>query len=295
MLIPMCGIYVVRLFLTTPPHVGLWQLALLTHEVSQAARRPNFARTLCLALEGRGPGRGGTSKLVEDSHYLANFSRTLKLPLQHQVDVAVALAHSETPGHASAGLKHVRAKLPELEAGAEAMSPESVFTLLHLLRTHADLAGPDTIAAIARAYPTAAASLAVLPLLDCDGAASMNLKPSERSAFGADGGLYDPCGLLRDLGYAATHRSSVLRAVLNEAGALPLTPSTAARLLLVRPKRAVLCVWDVFFCVNLLILDPPSIARAALRDDDEWAGARHVSGAGERDAARGRARGARGA
>ena len=221
------------------------QLALLTHEVSQAARRPNFARTLCLALEGRGPGRS-SSKLLEERDYLANFSRTLKLPLQHQLDLAVALAHSETPGHAAAGMKHVRAKLPELEAGEEAVAPEAIFAVLHLLRTHSDLAGPDTFASIARAYPAAVASLAVLPLLDCDGPASMNLKATDRSAPIADDA--DPLGILRDQGYAATHSAPVLRAVLGEAGALPLSSSTAARLLLVRPNQ----------CRCLLFVDEPS-------------------------------------
>ena len=55
--------------------------------------------------------------------------------------------------------------------------------------------------------------------IECDCAAENNPLP-------------DPAAFVKDLGYAASNNSAVFRAVLQEAGALPLSANTTARLLL---------------------------------------------------------------
>jgi hypothetical protein len=60
-------------------------------------------------------------------NFLANFCKALKLPLQEQLDVAIALARSDPPPLAAAGMKHLRLKLTvaELENGGS-LTPETV-------------------------------------------------------------------------------------------------------------------------------------------------------------------------
>lgn len=131
-----------------------------------------------------------------------------------------------------------------------------VYALVHLLRVHPGLAPASIVGALYKHHPGAAATLACRPLLEIDQASAMNFKPhpspatatttkggASTSASSVPGVEVDAAGLLQDVGYAATHSTAVLKALLQEAAAssssapsasapLALSPNSIARLLL---------------------------------------------------------------
>jgi CCR4-NOT transcription complex subunit 1 len=128
------------------------------------------------------------------------------------------------------GLKFVRSKLIEIEANADldTITTETLVAVMQLLKTHPDLASESVLEALQKAHPEAWTSLTMAPLLETD---AMNMREVSCAVWA--GPMGDAALLVRDLGYSATHSAEVFRAVLREAGALPLTASGAARIALV--------------------------------------------------------------
>jgi CCR4-NOT transcription complex subunit 1 len=147
---------------------------------------------------------------------LPNFCRTVKLSVAQQVELSLALAQAE-PAIAAVGLRHLRLKLPDLEY--ENLPAETLLAVSHVLKGEADA----IVLPLLRR--DAASSACVAPVLE----PSMNHRPTKPVAQAIPN---DAANLVRELGYAATSRGDVLRAILAEAGALPLSPFTAARLAL---------------------------------------------------------------
>jgi hypothetical protein len=73
----------------------------------------------------------------KQDNFLLGFCRVLKLTIQQQLDIAVALCEAPDENVAAAGVKFLEAKLAEYEAlGSAKMSNDTFFALLYLLNTH---------------------------------------------------------------------------------------------------------------------------------------------------------------
>jgi CCR4-NOT transcription complex subunit 1 len=200
-------------------------LALLIEEMNIIMQMENYASLVCEAMECciRDRSKGSTQPKIVEEKFFANFCRTVKLTLQQQIAIGVALTQSDVNSVSNIGVRHLRAKLPELESvTAKEVPVETMIVLLNLFRMNAEL-NQDTsslLAVMERNYPDVT--------LNCTPAAGMNLLANKEppAPFNCE---VDVASLILDLGYSTTYSVAVLGAILSEA--MPIQPNTAARLL----------------------------------------------------------------
>jgi len=103
------------------------KLQLLHQEIVQLVKQPNFASCICQAIEA-------IEHLQED--FVSNFSKALKLSPQHELLIALGLAHSVDPNIKQEGLKFLKNKVADLQLATLKVLPDNVLhTLLYVLRT----------------------------------------------------------------------------------------------------------------------------------------------------------------
>jgi hypothetical protein len=190
------------------------QLAILVQEVAHAQTSPNFAASLCQALEGsigRDGRAGRTNKVLEDS-FFPNLARACRLTLQQQVDLALSSVASEVPTVGAAGVRFMKIKCPEVidmvsksSSGDQAVTPETLVRLIDTLSTHPELSvgAEEWLSALRRNFTANSCGLTMLPvLMSGDAALAMNMAPQLEELSGA--GEENVALFVRDLGYAAS-------------------------------------------------------------------------------------------
>ncbi|KAF0684179.1 Aste57867_23829 [Aphanomyces stellatus] len=218
-------------FRDTKSHKDSLKVQLLTHELGQAATRPNFTTFLCQAIEGGGADNNPTV-ITED--FLSQFCKVIKLNLAQQITIGLSFAQSEVRGVALEAIAFLKLKLPELSMTGSKLPPDVLHALVFLLRNEeafqADLAQTDGfLAGIAAVHPNEMSSLELKPLtlgnldhVDCMTTAAPLLDSLIDDVLSGCS-FYE---LMEDVGYQCTSTPKVFRNLLAEAG-LDNSPSIA--------------------------------------------------------------------
>ncbi|KAH9125136.1 hypothetical protein AeMF1_004201 [Aphanomyces euteiches] len=216
-------------FRDTKSHKDSLKVQLLTHELGQAATRPNFTTFLCQAIDVAG---NGSSVITEE--FLTQFCKVIKLSLAQQITIGLSFAQSDVRGVAQEAIAFLKLKLPELSIAGSKLPPDVLHALVFLLRNEeafqTDLAQTDSfLAGIAAVHPNEMSSLELKPLtlgnldhVDCMPTAAPLLDALIDDVV-AGCSFYE---LMEDVGYQCTANAKVFRGLLAEAG-LDNSPSIA--------------------------------------------------------------------
>ncbi|OQS03875.1 CCR4-NOT transcription complex subunit, partial [Thraustotheca clavata] len=196
------------------------KVQLLTHELGQAATKPNFTSFLCQAIQGDSHSPG-----IVTEEFLVQFCKVVKLSLPQQLTIALAFAHAEARSTALEAIAFLKLKLPELSLSGAKLPSDVLHALVYLLRTdeafQSDLAQTDSfLASIAAVHPNEVSSLELKPLT----LGNLDLVDSLDGNPIADGLVDDVLAscmfydIMEDVGYQCTASPKAFRNLLAEAG-----------------------------------------------------------------------------
>jgi CCR4-NOT transcription complex subunit 1 len=210
---------------------------LFTAEIQRLQDAPNFPSLLCQAIE-----RAGS---VQDD-FLSHFVKTTKLPLAHQIALAVGLVQAGDVTLQSEGLKFMKAKVSDFcQSNQRSLHESTLHSVWFLMRKHEGFSKQlqSFTKSVKQFYPELYDSPLVAPFnettLTMD--SKRNLSSEVRALTGAAAGgnamaitdvvsgAVEAAGLMEDLGYVCCHSAERLEEFLDNFP--PLDESAVSKLL----------------------------------------------------------------
>jgi len=199
---------------------------LFTAEIQRLQDAPNFPSLLCQAIERAG-------SVQED--FLSHFVKTTKLPLPHQIALAVGLVQAGDASLQSEGLKFMKAKVSDFcQSQQRSLHESTLHSVWFLMRKHEGFSKQlqSFTKSVKQAYPELYDSPLVAPFNE--GSTSMDSKrdlAGEAQALGEAGlkcsntteavsAAVEAAGLMEDLGYGCCSSAANLEEVLSSCPAL---------------------------------------------------------------------------
>eukprot|EP01116_Phalansterium_solitarium_P014539 TRINITY_DN3224_c0_g1_i5.p1 TRINITY_DN3224_c0_g1~~TRINITY_DN3224_c0_g1_i5.p1 ORF type:complete len:1462 (-),score=389.12 TRINITY_DN3224_c0_g1_i5:3053-7438(-) len=191
------------------------RIQLLSQEVSQLVRLPNFASLVCQALEG-------LETLQDD--FVSQFCKLLKLTLPQEILVALSLAQSVEPIVHEGGDRYLRLRLPELTNNMIKSLPENLLhSLLYYLRTSEGFSKQAQVISkpLQKLNPIPSS---LIPLLYDSDAVVLNSKasysrdknPKQDAVIAEATQSVHISALMQDLGYACLESTHAFKEVLSQ-------------------------------------------------------------------------------